>query len=100
MSRDCVPCKGTKPLSTQEAKKALRFLPGWELKDVSIEKEFQFRSYLAGLGFAYAVGKLAEQQDHHPSMIVRWRRVKLSFSTHAIKGLSQTDLIMAAKTEK
>ncbi len=95
----CEPCEGVDPLTAEQSKEALKDLPDWNLKSGSIEKEFRFKSYLAGLEFAYAIGKIAEEQDHHPDMAVRWRRVKLVFSTHSIGGLSQNDFIMAAKSE-
>ncbi len=98
-ARRCVPCKGTSPMAREEAELALRNLPGWSLTNGSIEKEFRFKSYSAGLDFAYAVGKVAEEQDHHPDILVKWRRVKLIFTTHVIKGLSMNDFIMAAKAE-
>ncbi len=83
----------------EEALAALRILPGWTLADDSIQKEFRFKSYRAGLDFAFAVGLIAEEQDHHPHIDIGWRRVRLTFSTHVIKGLSQNDFIMAAKSE-
>ncbi len=82
-----------------EAESILRGLPGWSLTDGSIEKEFRFKTYLAGLDFAYAVGRIAEQQHHHPDILVKWRRVRLTFTTHVIKGLSMNDFIMAARAE-
>ena len=99
VSKNCVPCKGAKPMTVEEAGLVLRDLLGWSLDNAAIMKEFRFKSYLAGLDFSYAMGKIAEEQDHHPDMIVRWRRVKLVFSTHSIGGLSQNDFIMAAKSE-
>ncbi len=98
-SKNCVPCKGTTPLSPQEASSRLASLPNWRLADSRIEREFRFKSYLPGLDFAYAVGKLAGEQDHHPEITIGWRRVKLVFTTHVIKGLSMNDFIMAAKSE-
>ncbi len=86
-------------MDREEAERALRELPGWTLVGDSIEKEFRFKSYLNGLDFAYAVGRIAEEQDHHPDILVKWRRVKLTLSTHSIKGLSQNDFIIAAKSE-
>jgi 4a-hydroxytetrahydrobiopterin dehydratase len=77
----------------------LKDLPGWTLGEGLIEKEFRFKSYLSGLDFAYAVGRAAEVENHHPDMIVGWRRVKVILSTHTIKGLSRNDFIMAAKSE-
>jgi 4a-hydroxytetrahydrobiopterin dehydratase len=98
-SGTCVPCRGTKPLSKEMTESRLRELPGWTLSNFSIEKEFRFKSYMDGLVFASAVGKIAEEQDHHPDILIRWRRVRLTLSTHVIKGLSQNDFIMAAKSE-
>lgn len=67
--------------------------------DNRIEKDYRFKSYLDGLNFAYALGRIAEEENHHPDIMVKWRRVKISLSTHAIKGLSENDFIMAAKAE-
>jgi 4a-hydroxytetrahydrobiopterin dehydratase len=86
-------------LSRREAEQFLKLLPGWSLLGDMIEKEFRFDSYLKGLDFAYGVGKIAEMQDHHPDILIRWRRVKLSLSTHSVKGLSENDFIIAAKSE-
>ena len=98
-SGSVVPCKDAKPFTVEEANARLKSLPGWVLQSDSIQKEFRFKSYLTGLDFAYSLGKLAEQVDHHPDLLIGWRRVKVVLSTHAIKGLSQNDFIMAARTE-
>jgi 4a-hydroxytetrahydrobiopterin dehydratase len=86
-------------MSREEAESYLQALPSWTLSEASIEKVFRFKSYKDGLDFAYAVGKIAEEQDHHPDILIKWRRVKLTLSTHVIKGLSQNDFIIAAKLE-
>lgn len=99
-SENCVLCNSTDGLSRDETIELLRDLPGWQLVENSIQKEFRFKSYKSGLDFAYEVGKIAEEQDHHPDIWIGWRRVKLTFSTHAIKGLSRNDFIMAAKVEQ
>ena len=70
-AKSCVPCKGSTPFSNQEAELVLQSLPGWALSDGSIEKEFRLKSYRAGLDFALAIGKIAEQQDHHPAQCNR-----------------------------
>ena len=99
VSKKSVERKGVPPMTKQEAVELLRVLPGWNLMDGSIEKEFHFKSYLEGLDFAYSVGKIAEEQDHHPDILIKWRRVKLTLSTHSVKGLSENDFIVAAKSE-
>ena len=98
-AQNCVPCERTKPLSDEEASVILRTLPGWVMTNGKIQKDFRFASYLSGLDFACAVGKIAEEQDHHPDILIKWRRVILALSTRSIKGLSQNDFIMAAKSE-
>jgi len=95
----CVPCNDAKPFTVEEASERLRDLSSWVLQSGSIQKEFRFKSYLAGLDFAYSLGKIAESENHHPDLFIGWRRVKVVFSTHAIEGLSQNDFVMAAKSE-
>ena len=98
-SGTCAERKGIPPMTRLEAARLLRVLPGWILSDGSIEKEFHFKSYLDGLDFAHSVGKIAEEQDHHPDILIKWRRVKLTLSTHSVKGLSENDFIVAARSE-
>jgi len=98
-SGKCDSCNDAKPFAVNEANIRLQELPGWILQSGSIQKEFRFDSYLAGLDFARSLGKIAEQENHHPDLFVGWRRVKVVWSTHTIKGLSQNDFIMAAKSE-
>jgi 4a-hydroxytetrahydrobiopterin dehydratase len=98
-ARMSVERKGIPPMARREAEQLLQVLKGWSLTDGSIEKEFPFKSYLNGLDFAYSVGKIAEEQDHHPDILIKWRRVKLTLSTHSVKGLSENDFILAAKAE-
>jgi 4a-hydroxytetrahydrobiopterin dehydratase len=98
-SKTSVERRGVPPMTVPEAGQLLRVLKGWTLRNGSIEKEFQFKSYLDGLDFAYSVGKIAEEQNHHPDILIKWRRVKLTLSTHSVKGLSENDFIVAAKSE-
>jgi 4a-hydroxytetrahydrobiopterin dehydratase len=86
-------------MTAEQAKMHLQGLPGWTLGTRTIEKEFRFGSYRAGLEFAHRIGLVAEDQDHHPDMLVGWRRVKVMLTTHALRGLSMNDFVMAAKTE-
>ena len=87
------------PLTRSEVERYLQSLPGWNLKDGSIDKEFRFKSYIEGLAFANEIGKIAEGQNHHPDILIKWRRVILTLSTHSVKGLSENDFILAAKSE-
>lgn len=98
-SEKIVDCSDAKPFAVEAAKERLKDLPGWVFLSNSIQKEFRFKSYLRGLDFAYSLGKIAEGENHHPDLFIGWRRVRVVFSTHAIRGLSLNDFVMAAKSE-
>ena len=65
-----------------------------------IEKEFKFPDFAAALKFTNSVGKLAEEQGHHPEIELGWGRVKIILWTHKIGGLSESDFILAAHIDK
>lgn len=101
--RACVPCRGgVPPLGTEEASRLLRELPaGWRLVDAHhIEKEFRFPDFRAALEFSNRVGALAEEVNHHPDLHVAWGRVKVLVWTHKIDGLTESDFVFAAKSDR
>jgi len=69
-------------LSDAEINASLAKLNGWARDGDELVKEFRFDSYLAGLAFASSVGVIAEGLNHHPDMVIGWRRVSVSFTTH------------------
>lgn len=101
--KNCVPCEGgVKPLTADEYKSYLRNeLSGWQdVEEVKIEKDYKFRNFQEALDFISKVGKLAEQEGHHPDIFLHnWNRVRLTLWTHAIGGLSENDFILAAKID-
>jgi 4a-hydroxytetrahydrobiopterin dehydratase len=103
--QNCVPCRGgTPPLSPAEVEAALIDLAGWDVqvKDgvPRLMRTFIFMNFRDALAFADRVGLEAENQDHHPALLVEWGRVTVSWWTHRIGGLHQNDLIMAARTNR
>lgn len=79
---------------------ALVKLDGWKLHgdgaDLAIEKTFQFKNYLRTMAFVNAVAYVAEQQDHHPELLVRYSSCSVRFNTHDVQGITQTDFACAA----
>ena len=73
---------------------------GWRLfgdgADVAIEKTFRFDNFLKTMSFVNAVAYLAEQQDHHPEMLVTYSSCSVRFNTHDVHGVSRTDFECAA----
>lgn len=101
--KKCAPCEqGTPPLTKEQYEPLLRQLKlDWEvIEGKKIKHEFKFENYLEGLDFANKVGKLAEEQDHHPNIHIYYKRVVIDLTTHNIGGLSENDFILAAKIEK
>ena len=101
--RHCVPCEGgTKPLKPDEYSAFLRTLSHWNDPDqVRIEKAFTFPDFKEALSFVIEVGQVVEEEQHHPDIyLYRWNKVRITLTTHAIKGLSENDFIMAAKIEE
>ena len=71
-----------KPLSDAEITEALKDLDGWERAGDTITKTYQLSSYAQGLAFATAAGMMADGQNHHPDMIIGYKKVTISFTTH------------------
>ena len=73
---------------------------GWHvIEEYHLEKEYRFKNFQQALDFTNAVGRIAEQEGHHPDIHLSWGKVKVVFWTHKIKGLSESDFIMAAKCD-
>jgi 4a-hydroxytetrahydrobiopterin dehydratase len=99
----CVPCEGgMPPLGKDEAQKLLAELKGWTLSGDArwISKEFAFKDFKEAFAFANKIGDTAEKEGHHPDLQISWGKVVIELTTHAIKGLSVNDFILAAKVDK
>ncbi len=96
----CIPCEGgAKPLAQEIAAQMLAQVPGWTLAEdaTTLSREFTFKDFLGSMAFADQVADIAQMEDHHPDIHIFYNRVRLDLSTHAIKGLSENDFIVAAK---
>jgi 4a-hydroxytetrahydrobiopterin dehydratase len=98
----CVPCRGgTPPLTHSEYEPLLQELSKeWSIQDEQkLQRSFGFKDFKSALVFTNKVGELAEQQGHHPDILLSWGKVEIVLWTHKIKGLSKSDFIMAAKID-
>ncbi len=69
--------------------------PAWDLVEGTLVKTVDCPSFPAALDFVVAVGRLAEESDHHPDIDIRWRTVRLVLVTHDAGGLTELDLDLA-----
>lgn len=98
----CAPCTGQTPrLSPGEVTRLLASLPGYEpdAAQGSISKAYEFGDFYETMAFVNAVAYIAHAEDHHPELSVSHGRCVVTYSTHAIGGLSENDFICAAKIE-
>jgi 4a-hydroxytetrahydrobiopterin dehydratase len=99
----CVPCEGgVPPLTREEAKVyAAKIDPAWHFTgDKEIFREFVFRDFKEAMTFLNRVAEIAEEEGHHPDMQLAYNKMRLALTTHAIKGLSENDFVMAAKIDR
>lgn len=75
-------------------------LPGWVMEEGCIRRTWTFKDFYQAMAFVNAVAWVSHQQDHHPEMQVGYQRVSLSYSTHSSGGISEKDLICAAKVAR
>ncbi|HTJ26001.1 MAG TPA: 4a-hydroxytetrahydrobiopterin dehydratase [Candidatus Limnocylindria bacterium] len=108
--RQCVPCRGGVPPLTREqlAPLLVEIDPAWDARDVRderrgsvmrLERQYGFKNFKEAMAFAARVGELAEEQQHHPDLHVGWGKVGLEIWTHKIGGLTESDVIFAAKCD-
>jgi 4a-hydroxytetrahydrobiopterin dehydratase len=103
--RTCVPCRGGEPpLTSEQIEQYLGQVEDWELIEVKgvqrIRRRFRFPDFGTALAFTLEVGRIAEEQDHHPRIVTQWGSVSVDWWTHAIGGLHDNDFVMAARTDE
>jgi 4a-hydroxytetrahydrobiopterin dehydratase len=73
--------------------------PGWQQHDQTISKTYAFENYYQTIAFVNAVAWMTHREDHHPDLTVSYNRCRVSYTTHAINGLSANDFVCAAKAD-
>jgi 4a-hydroxytetrahydrobiopterin dehydratase len=100
--KHCRPCEGgVPPLSAEQVREHLAAVPQWKLSEGKrIRREWRVKDFAAALDFFNRVGRIAEEEDHHPDLhLTGYRNVAIELSTHAVDGLSENDFILAAKVD-
>jgi 4a-hydroxytetrahydrobiopterin dehydratase len=99
-TRHCKPCEGgVAPMTRTEAETTLNEIPGWELSDdgKSICRRFEFKGFYRCMSFVNAMAWIANAENHHPDFSTGYNYCEVTFTTHAIDGLSENDFICAAR---
>lgn len=101
----CEACRSDAPtLSDKELKALLVQIPKWLTPNYNgvqqLERTFTFKNFADAMSFTLAVGNAAEEEGHHPALLLEWGSVKVNWWSHKIKGLHKNDVVMAAKTDE
>ena len=106
LEKKCVPCEGgVKAFDISEINKYQKKVDGWDIiKDnkniYTLQKKFTFKNFMQSQLFVNEVGKISEEEGHHPDISFGWGYAIVNITTHAIEGLSENDFILAAKIDK
>jgi len=106
LKKKCEPCEGgVIPFDISEIHKFQKKVDGWDVvKNVKkiyiLEKKFTFKNFLESQKFVNAVGRISEEEGHHPEILFGWGYATVQITTHAIEGLSENDFILAAKIDQ
>ena len=100
--KKCVPCRGGVPaLAGKELEALHKAVPQWSVVDQHhITRAFIFPDFKQALDFVNRVGALAEEQGHHPDILLAWGKAEITLWTHKINVLTESDFIMAAKIDR
>jgi len=104
--KKCIPCEGgVIPFDISEIHKYQKKVDGWNItKDKNeiffLIKKFTFKNFLESQKFVNNVGQISENEGHHPDIFFGWGYAEIKITTHAIKGLSENDFILAAKIDQ
>jgi 4a-hydroxytetrahydrobiopterin dehydratase len=102
VNKKCVPCRGgVPPLKGKELTALAEQLGGWEVVDEHhLHKEFKLRNFREALDLTNQFGQIAEEEGHHPDILLSWGKLEVTIFTHKIDGLTESDFILAAKYDE
>jgi 4a-hydroxytetrahydrobiopterin dehydratase len=86
-------------LKADEAKARLKKIPEWELEKKHIERTFEFDDFSESIDFVNGVAEVAEDEEHHPDIDIRYNKVRLILSTHSKGGLTELDFNLAERID-
>ena len=105
VKQKCEACRADAPRVTDdELPDLLKQIPDWQPittgSVLKLNKVFNFKNYAEAISFTNKIAELAEEEDHHPAILLEWGKVEVTWWTHKIGGLHKNDFIAAAKTDQ
>lgn len=105
-NKKCVPCSGEiPPFTNEQIETHIKLVKDWSVQknkdgNFYLTKGFKFENFLSSLNFVNKVSEIAEEENHHPDLKFGWGYAEITIFTHAIKGLAESDFVLAAKIDE
>ena len=87
-------------LSASDVDQRMKSLSGWTLRGDEIVKQYTFKDFMQAIAFVNRLAPEAEAADHHPDILINYKRVTLTYSTHSEGGLTDKDFVGAAIADR
>jgi 4a-hydroxytetrahydrobiopterin dehydratase len=87
-------------LSQADVDQRMKELRGWTLQGDEITKQYTFKGFSEAIAFVSRLAPEAEAADHHPDILINYKRVTLTYSTHSEGGLTGKDFAGAAAADR
>ena len=99
LARHCRPLEASAALDAAAVAERLSALPDWRVETDAIARSYGFADYFETIAFVNALAFMVHREDHHPDLEVSYNRCTVRFSTHSAHGITENDLICAAKAD-
>ena len=87
-------------LTRTDAEQRVKTLNGWKLEGDAISKQYTFKDFMEAIAFVNRLAPACEKADHHPDILISYKRVTLTYSTHSEGGLTEKDFAGARAAER
>lgn len=91
---------GAARLAPDALRQHLSTLSGWSDAGGRLEKTYRFADFHGTIAFVNALAWIANREDHHPDLVVSYGRCVVAWSTHDAGGITENDVVCAAKTDR
>ncbi|HEY9773923.1 MAG TPA: 4a-hydroxytetrahydrobiopterin dehydratase [Planktothrix sp.] len=100
--KKCTPCSGSMAaLTSSEIAKLNAEVDNWQVEEGKrLRKNFRFNDFQQAMNLAERVAKIAEEENHHPDLHIRYGELRVEIWTHAIDALTENDFILASKIDQ
>ena len=90
------------PLSPDDVERKLSDIPEWDadMEVGTLSRTFRFQNFMQGMNFANVIARLAEEQNHHPDLLIQFKSVTVTLTTHSAGGVTEQDFLLASKINR